>query len=354
MEVIDDNLLALGILLLADHQRLLCLGIHHHARRHLCPKGAQRYGGALGLQPGMVVVAWLVPTRQFLTGIIFLAVVFVVRADRAIGRYLPLLVGRDTLGGAVGKLDEDVDATLRQSEDRCLVGLVLAHGEQPAVAQHQSDAVFLLQSSRDVVGVVEHRLAVVRRHGHQDVGIVTDAVDVELMQSDAGHIGDGALDGLVQLELLADVAGCQSGVQSSLLAGHQPFQTNPAPCPVALLQQTDAEALLLAPRTLAGRRPDLHFPRALRGALQRLSAVAHPQLLVRVHLAGVPHLALVGRDDNLVGRLAHVLLVASDEPREPRCVGINAQRTAHILYSQPREADVRNSCFLLACHQHRQ
>ena len=78
MEVVDDDLLALGILLLADHQRLLCLGIHHHTRRHLCPEGAQRYGGTLGLQPGMVVVARFVPTRQFLTGIILLTVVFVV------------------------------------------------------------------------------------------------------------------------------------------------------------------------------------------------------------------------------------------------------------------------------------
>ena len=126
---------------------------------------SQGNGGALRHEPLLVVVAGKVPTREVAAGIEHLAVVFIVRADRAVSGDFPLLVGGNALRAAVRKGNQDVDATLGKSEDGRFVRLVLSHGKQATVAQDDADGILLLQCRRDVVSVVEHRLAIVGRHG---------------------------------------------------------------------------------------------------------------------------------------------------------------------------------------------
>ena len=119
-------------------------GLHAHARSHLRTQGSQRYLSTLSIQPRLVIEVRHVPTVHLLAGIIYLTIIFVVRTDGAVGSNLPFLVGRDTLGCTIRKLDEDIDAAFWQSENGCFIGLVLAHGEHPTIAQHQSDGILFL------------------------------------------------------------------------------------------------------------------------------------------------------------------------------------------------------------------
>ena len=146
------------------------------------------------------------------------------------------------------------------------------------------------------------------------------------MQSDTSHVGHGTPHGFLQCELLAHITGSEPRVQAALLARHQTVQTYPASCPVAFLQQSYAEALLLAPGRLADGGPQLDLPRALHGTLQGLTLIAHPQLPVALDTARVPELvAPVVSHHYLIGGLADILLVGEDEPREAWLGRVDAQ-----------------------------
>ena len=96
------------------------------------------------------------------------------------------------------------------------------------------------------------------------------------MEADTSHVGDGTLNGFVEFELTTDIACCQTGVLTTLLARHQPLQTYPTPTPVALLQQSDTEALGLAPGRLTLVGKYLYLPATLHAALQLLASVWNP------------------------------------------------------------------------------
>ena len=175
-----ENSFATGVFSLhTPHSTLLT----PHSRHHLCAEGTRRNSRTLCLLPGGVVEAHLVPARHLHAGIIFLAVVFIVGTDRAIGRHLPRLVGLYALRRAILIFDDDVDPALGQSEGGVLVRLVLTHGEVAPIAKHDADAVVLpllrrtvnhliLQCFRDVVCVIVDGLAVVRRHGLQHADVI--------------------------------------------------------------------------------------------------------------------------------------------------------------------------------------
>ena len=116
-------------------------GSHRHPGRHLGTECTERDFCALCLHPPAVIISYPVPSRQFLAGIVFLTVVFVVGSDRSVGCHLPFLVGRDTFRGAVGKGNQYIYPAFWQSEHRSLVWLVLPHREKAAIAQHDTNAV---------------------------------------------------------------------------------------------------------------------------------------------------------------------------------------------------------------------
>ena len=342
------------------HQSVIVL--HQHARRHLSAQLTGGDVGALGLEPLAVVVAHLGPAGHLHAGVVLLAVVFVVRADGTVGRHLPaLVVGLQALGGAVVILHDDVDAALGQSEDGYLVGLVLLHGEVAAVAEDDAEADGSRPSRRsrpsspssptpgpspvgrgvvgeslgDVVGVVVDGFAVVAGDGGEHVATDALTVDVELVKTQSGHEGGGTLDlCLLQFKLFAQVAGGHSGVETTLLAGLQTLQSYPVALPLRLVEQTGAEVVgvvIPAGLALVGLHADV--PPTVTVAAQRLAGVGNPQLLVALHPARVPEVAFTGfhllvrrGNDNLIGRLAHVLvlIVVTCYPREPGLVGVDA------------------------------
>ena len=110
------------------------------------------------------------------------------------------------------------------------------------------------------------------------------------MDTDAGDISRRTLDGLacLQLKLLTQIAGVQSGVHATLFARLQALQTNPVARPLRLVEQADAKAPALGPRSLALISIYLHLPRAERAARQRFALIANPQLFVAADLARVP------------------------------------------------------------------
>ena len=116
------------------HIRLWRERRHNHAWSHLSPQRTQGYLRALGIQPRFVIIASHIPSSQLLAGIKHLTIVFVVATDRSIGSNLPFLIGSYPLGSTIGKLDEEVDATLGVAKGHSLVVLVLTHGEQTAIA----------------------------------------------------------------------------------------------------------------------------------------------------------------------------------------------------------------------------
>ena len=129
---------------------------------------------------------------------------------------------------------------------------------------------------------------------------------------------------VLQLVFLTQIAGGHSCVHASLFARQQLFQTNPVTTPLAFVQQADAKAFITAPRRFASRCPYFHLPRAERATRQLFASIGNPQLLVTLYLSRIPHFALIVTNYNLIGRLAHVLFVACDLPRETGLGSINA------------------------------
>ena len=212
---------------------------------------------------------------------------------------------------------------------------MLLHGEHATIAQHDAETKTLscaftheriiLDALRNIIGIVIDGLTIVRRNRLEHTIAHTLSIYVELVKSDTCHIGRCTLDlFILQLKLLTQIAGSHTGVHTTLFARQQLFQTYPIATPFAFIKQSDAKALVTAPVRFASSSPYFYFPGTEGVALQLLTSIGNPQLLVALHLARIPHFALIITDNKLIGRLANVLFVAYDPPRETGLGSINA------------------------------
>jgi hypothetical protein len=116
---------------------------------------------------------------------------------------------------------------------------------------------------------------------------------VQLVQTQPDDIGRGLTDGLVGLELLAEVAGREAGMAFFLVSGEGAVEADPAAFPVEVVEQAHAPAVGRAPGGLALSGPSTHLSVAAGAAAQWRPAVAHVHQLRRADLAGVPQVAFV-------------------------------------------------------------
>ena len=144
------------------------------------------------------------------------------------------------------------------------------------------------------------------------------------------------------LELLAEIAGRQLGMDRLIVPRKGAVQPNSAAFPVEVVQQAYTALRRRAPPGFALVGPGAHLPVAARLAAQRRAPVAHVHRLRRGHLARVPQVALVGGQllgrgshQHLVGRLDEDARQPAQLPAQARNGGIDAFGVGQQLAAQP-------------------
>ena len=126
----------------------------------------------LSLHPFRIVIAYLTPSHHLHAGIVHFTIVLIVATDGAISRHLPtLVIGLQALCGSVCILHYDVDATLGEPKRMNLIGLMLLHREESAIAQHDAETEtfarslthkgIFLNALCDVIRIIINGLAIV-------------------------------------------------------------------------------------------------------------------------------------------------------------------------------------------------
>ena len=251
-----------GIVALLQTHRMSEFLLNHspHRLRH---QRTVRNGTALGFLPLAIVETSLGPTfqRQFPAGIILLAIILVVAADRTVEAQLPGVVGSPGFSLSVLILHLHVDAAFRITEERSQVCLLLSHRKHSAVAQFDGDGILLCQERSDIERIVVDGLAVI---GWCRLQCLTAAhalsVDIELIDTESGNISHRPLHLAFCRKVLADIACRQSGVHAFLFSRLQVFQSNPGAAPFVLAEQPDGKELRFGPFRLAPVSGDTYLP----------------------------------------------------------------------------------------------
>ena len=256
--------------------------------------------------------------------------------DRA-GGGPPLVVGPDRLDAPVGVLD----AELAQEPQRFTEHVpAVAPGEVaavPAVAQRGADRVVArAQERRHVVRLVLEPLAVARPARGEALVADAAAVDLELVEPVARHVGPRGA------ELPAHREG-PAQHRRGLRLLHVLVQRglDPARLPVAGGEEARLEPRRGAPRGRAARAvPRAHAPEVAVRGLEGGAGVRHVSRLRRADTAAVPESAAGGqrrrvlRDLHLVGRLHGPSRFRAELPAEPRRRRVDAERVLLVLAAQ--------------------
>ena len=263
----------------------------NHSRHRLRHQRTVRNGTALGFLPLAIVETSLGPALQrlFPAGIILLAIILVVAADRTIETQLPCVVGSPGFGLSVLILHLHVDAAFRITEERCLVCLLQSHRKHSAVAQFDGDGILLGQERSDIKGIVIDGLAIIGWCRLQCLTAPhTLTVDIKLVYTESGNISHRPLHLAFCRKVLADIACRQSGVHAFLFSGLQVFQANPGTAPFGFTEQSDGEELRFGPFRFSFIGSDTHLPVSLSATQQRLALIRNPQLFIAVAFTAIP------------------------------------------------------------------
>ena len=263
----------------------------NHSRHRLRHQRTVRNGTALGFLPLAIVETSLGPAfqRLFPAGIILLAIILVVAADRTIEAQLPCIVGSPGFSLSVLILHLHVDAAFRITEKRRLVCLLLSHRKHSSVAQFDGDGILLSQERSDIERIVVNSLAVIGWCRLQCLAAAhTLSVDVELIDTESGNISHRPLHLTFCRKVLADIACCQSGMHAFLFSRLQVFQANPGTAPFGFTEQSDGEELRFGPFRFSFIGSDTHLPVSLSATQQRLALIRNPQLFIAVAFTAIP------------------------------------------------------------------
>ena len=263
----------------------------NHSRHRLRHQRTVRNGTALGFLPLTVVETSLGPALQslFPAGIILLAIIFVVAADRTIETQLPCVIGSPGFSLSVLILHLHVDATFRITEERRLVSLLQSHRKHSAVAQFDGDGILLGQERSDIESIVVDGLAIISWHWLQSLTAThTLSVDIKLIYTKSGNISHRPFHLAFGGKVLTDIACCQSGMYAFLFSRLQVFQTNPGTAPFGFTEQSDGEELRFGPFRFSFIGSDTHLPVSLSTTQQRLALIRNPQLFIAVAFTAIP------------------------------------------------------------------
>ena len=263
----------------------------NHSRHRLRHQRTVWNGTALGFLPLAVIETSLGPALQslFPAGIILLAIILVVAADRTIETQLPCVIGSPGFGLSVLILHLHVDATFRITEERRLVSLLQSHRKHSAVAKFDGDGILLSQERSDIERIVVDGLAVIGWCRLQSLTAThTLSVDIKLVYTESGNISHSPLHFAFGSKVLADIACRQSGMHAFLFSRLQVFQTNPGTAPFGFTEQSDGEELRFGPFRLAFIGSDTHLPVSLSATQQRLALIRNPQLFIALLLTAIP------------------------------------------------------------------
>ena len=263
----------------------------NHSRHRLRHQRTVRNGTALGFLPLAIVETSLGPALQrlFPAGIILLAIILVVAADRTIEAQLPCVVGSPGFGLSVLILHLHVDAAFRITEERCLVCLLQSHRKHSAVAQFDGDGILLGKERSDIKGIVIDGLAIIGWCRLQCLTAPhTLTVDIKLVYTESGNISHRPLHLAFCRKVLADIACRQSGMHAFLFSGLQVFQANPGAAPFGFTEQSDGKELRFGPFRLTPVGGDTYLPVSLSATQQRLALIRNPQLFIAVAFTAIP------------------------------------------------------------------
>ena len=256
-------------------------------------------------------------------GVIYLAVLEIGKADRAVVRPCPCLVGANRFARAVFVSDFELrdHARLRAVYVRDAVGRNAA--AIPAVGKAQLDGVVLLQVCRYIVGLVLDALAVIGHAGGKEK--ILDALAVDR------NVVDAACRGIEPCG--RDLAFCgerfAEAIDRITARGIGPIVTrNPFCRPVGSVQKTEFKNALAHLPRLAVLVPKRDRPCYTVAAHKRLSFIPDMRHAVGCDLAGIPNvLAALGADDLIGGLLFAALTV----PRKARRGVAEAERGIQIF-----------------------
>ena len=263
----------------------------NHSRHRLRHQRTVWNGAALGFLPLAVIETSLSPALQrlFPAGIILLAIIFVVAADRTIEAQLPGVVGSPGFSLSVLILHLHVDAAFRITEERCLVCLLLSHRKHSAVAKFDGDGILLSQERSDIERIVVDGLAVIGWCRLQSLTAThTLSVDIKLVYTESGNISHSSLHLTFCSKVLADIACRQSGMHAFLFSRLQVFQSNPGAAPFGFTEQSDGKELRFGPFRLTPVGGDTHLPVSLSATQQRLALIRYPQLFIALSFTAIP------------------------------------------------------------------
>ena len=117
-----------------------------HSRHHLGAQCSRRNTYALGRHPVLVIVSVLCPVSQFLAGIIFFTVIFVVAANGALGSQFPRSICGNRFFAAVRIFHNQVQPKFGITECRYLVRfIILTHGIEAPIPQGNAYCVLFLK-----------------------------------------------------------------------------------------------------------------------------------------------------------------------------------------------------------------